>query len=77
MRLAKANGKQAVLTTHNPTVLDGLNLRDDDQRLLVVSRDRKGKTKVRRFEKELPEGLGSRMSELFMRGAIGGLPKGF
>lgn len=77
VNLAKANGKQAILTTHNPAVLDGLNLRDNDQRLFVVSRDRLGKTKVRRFDKDLPTGLGSRMSELFLRGAIGGLPKGF
>ncbi len=75
--LAKSNQKQAVLTTHNPAVLDGLNLRDNDQRLFIVSRDRLGKTRVRRFAKKLPEGLQSRMSELFLRGAIGGLPKSF
>jgi predicted ATPase len=38
--LAKANDKQAILTTHNPAVLDGLDLNDDEQRLFVVSRQR-------------------------------------
>jgi hypothetical protein len=77
VQLARETGKQVILTTHNPAVLDGLNLRDPEQRLFIVSRDRKGKTKVRRFVKDLPAELPSRMSELFLRGAIGGLPKSF
>lgn len=74
---SKANEKQAILTTHNPAVLDGLDLHDDEQRLFIVSRDRRGKTQVRRFEKKIPQGFPSRMSELFLRGMIGGLPKSF
>lgn len=76
--LAKENGKQAILTTHNPAVLDGLDLTDDEQRLFVVSRGRDGTTKVKRIQKPEPvNGSNLRLSELFIRGLIGGLPKGF
>jgi len=76
--LAKANDKQAILTTHNPAVLDGLDLNDDEQRLFVVSRGRDGTTKVKRIHKPEPvNGNNLRLSELFIRGLIGGLPKGF
>ena len=76
--LAKANDKQAILTTHNPAVLDGLDLNDDEQRLFVVSRGRDGTTKVKRIKKPEPvNGNNLRLSELFIRGLIGGLPKGF
>lgn len=77
-KLAKNNNKQAILTTHNPAVLDGLDLNDDDQRLFVVSRSRDGTTKVKRIKKPDPvDGNHIRLSELFIRGLIGGLPKGF
>ncbi|WP_338503611.1 AAA family ATPase [Sphingomonas kaistensis] len=75
--LAKRNRKQVILTTHNPAVLDGLDLNDSQQRLFIVSRDLKGRTKVRRFQKSMPEGFPTRLSELFLRGTIGGLPKSF
>ena len=75
--LSASAEKQVILTTHNPAVLDGLDLRDDRQRLFVVSRNSLGKTRVRRYQKPLPENLPSRMSELFLRGMIGGLPKSF
>jgi AAA15 family ATPase/GTPase len=76
--LAKTNDKQAILTTHNPAVLDGLDLNDDEQRLFVVSRGRDGTTKVKRIQKPEPvNGNNLRLSELFIRGLIGGLPKGF
>jgi len=77
-QLAKNNNKQAILTTHNPAVLDGLDLNDDEQRLFVVSRGRDGTTKVKRIHKPEPvNGNNLRLSELFIRGLIGGLPKGF
>ena len=77
--LAKRHDKQIVLTTHNPAVLDGLDLHDDEQRLLVVHRNRKGHTKVRRVEApRVAEGeTPVRLSEAFLRGYIGGLPKNF
>lgn len=74
-QLAKDNGKQVILTTHNPAILDGMNLDDDEQRLFVVSRGGKGQTRVRRIEKKGPADV--RLSEAFLNGALGGLPKGF
>ena len=78
-KLAKEHDKQVILTTHNPAVLDGLNLNDDEQRLLVVYRNAYGHTKVNRIlPKSLPEGIEPvRLSEQFLRGYIGGLPKNF
>jgi predicted ATPase len=78
VRLANANNKQAIFTTHNPAILDGLDLDDNEQRLFVISRGRSGATKIKRVNK--PKGDGEhprRLSELFLRGVLGGLPKGF
>lgn len=79
IRIAKLKGKQVILTTHNPAVLDGLNLDDEEQRLYTVSRTRSGQTKVKRIVKPTVfEGAPEiRLSEMFLRGLIGGLPKGF
>jgi len=76
---AKKYDKQVIFTTHNPAVLDGLNLDDDEQRLFVVYRNAEGRTKARRVKKrETPEGYEPmRMSEQYMNGFIGGLPKNF
>ena len=78
-QLAKKYDKQVIFTTHNPAVLDGLNLDDDEQRLFVVYRNAEGRTKARRVKKrETPEGYEPmRMSEQYMNGFIGGLPKNF
>lgn len=78
-QLAKEHDKQVIFTTHNPAVLDGLNLDDEEQRLFVVYRNAEGHTKVRRVKKrETPEGYEPmRMSEQYMNGFIGGLPKNF
>jgi len=77
--LAKKHGKQAILTTHNPAVLDGLDLHDDEQRLYVIERDRRGRTRARRVGPPRPiEGeKPMKLSEAFLRGYIGGLPKNF
>jgi AAA15 family ATPase/GTPase len=78
-KLAKKHDKQVIFTTHNPAILDGLNLNDDEVRLLVVNRNVHGHTKVKRvLKKEMPEGVEPlRLSEQFMRGYLGGLPKNF
>ncbi len=73
-KLAKEHDKQVILTTHNPSVLDGLDLSDDDQRLFVISRNKKGHTKALRVPYRETE---DRLSYLFIRGSIGGLPKNF
>lgn len=77
--LAKTREKQCLVTTHNPAVLDGLNLHDDDQRLFVVFRDDDGRTRVRRVavKPQPEEGTRFMLSELWMRGHLGGIPKQF
>ncbi len=77
--LAKVHDKQALITTHNPAVLDGLNLNDDDQRLFVVERNDEGHTTTRRITLKPDSGDGQKykLSELWMRGFLGGLPRGF
>jgi predicted ATPase len=77
--LANDYDKQVILTTHSPAVLDGLDLHDEQQRLLVVDRNKNGHTRVRRVDPPKPS-AGQRpvsLSEAFMRGYIGGLPKNF
>ncbi len=79
VKLAEKYDKQVIFTTHNPAILDGLNLDDDEQRLLVIYRNQLGHTKAKRIFK--PEPLEGQepvnLSEAFMRGYLGGLPKGF
>jgi len=79
-QLAAKSDKQALITTHNPAVLDGLNLHDDEQRLFVVSRDDEGHTVTNRIRLKPPTAEGEpryKLSELWMRGMIGGLPERF
>jgi len=73
--LSKKNDKQALITTHNPAVIDGLNLNDDEQRLFVVKRTDEGHTKVERIKmKPNADDQKYKLSELWMRGYLGGLP---
>lgn len=73
--------KQIFLTTHNPAILDGINVRDDEQKLFVVSRNNKGHTLVKpipnKKEFKSDDGNSIKFSEAFLRGYLGGLPKGF
>jgi predicted ATPase len=73
--LAEKHGKQVIFTTHNPAILDGLNLNDPEQRLFVVSRNAVGHTKALRIEKKPTPANGQsvKLSEQFLRGYIGGL----
>src|SRR5207245_7765130 len=48
--LMKRQNRQALITSHNPSVLDGLPLTDDRVRLFTVDRDNRGRTMVRRVE---------------------------
>lgn len=77
--LSKKQKKQIILTTHNPSILDGLDLNDDEQRLFVAYRNDDGHTKMRRIYKpKLPENVEPiKLSEMFTRGLIGGLPTNF
>lgn len=79
-QIAKENDKQALITTHNPAILDGLNLHDDEQRVFVVYRSDEGDTRVRRIkhkEHREEDGHPLKLSELWMRGFLGGIPKDF
>lgn len=76
--LAAKHDKQALITTHNPATLDGLNLHDDEQRLFVVYRNDEGHTVTKRIRaKQQPEGQKLKLSELWMRGHLGGIPRNF
>jgi len=77
--LAKKYDEQVIFTTHNPAILDGFNLNDDEQRLFVIYRNKFGYTKSKRILAPEPlEGIEPvRMSEAFLRGYIGGLPENF
>lgn len=77
--LAKKHDKQVILTTHNPAILDGLDLHDDEQRLFVVSRNQHGHTRAHRVSppQSVNGELPMKLSEAFLGGYIGGLPKNF
>jgi AAA15 family ATPase/GTPase len=79
VELAKKYDKQVIFTTHNPAVLDGLDLNDDEQRLFVIYRNVDGHTKARRIS--APEPLEDddpvQLSEAFINGYLGGLPNNF
>ena len=76
--LAKDNDKQVLLTTHNPAVLDGLNLLDDNQRLFEVYRNDEGHTLVNRikFKSDLSDKVG-KLSQLWLNGSLGAVSKNF
>ena len=73
--LAKKHNKQIIATTHNPAVLDGFDLNDEDVALSVVRRTVDGYTKTNRVS--LKNELDIPLSEAWMRGYIGGLPDNF
>lgn len=79
--LAKKYDKQIFLTTHNPAILDGIDLNDEEQKLFVVSRNKLGHTKMKNITvKDKPKSSNDeplKLSEAFLRGYLGGLPKGF
>lgn len=73
--LAKKYKKQVVITTHNPAILDGINLNDDNQRLFITHRNKKGKTYIERIINKPQSGI--KLSELWTKGFIGGIPDNF
>ena len=77
VELAKKHDKQIIATTHNPAILDGLDLSDDEQKLMVVQRSIDGYTKVRTLKKEQVVNSDLPLSQLWLRGFIGGLPNNF
>lgn len=73
--LAKKHKKQVIVTTHNPAVLDGLNLKDKNQKLFVVRRNDDGHTVAKPIEYNSKRKM--KLSEVWMNGFIGGLPENF
>jgi predicted ATPase len=71
--------KQIIVTTHNPAILDGINLNDDSQRLFSIYRNSYGHTVAKRILKPRPvEGQPPvKLSTLFLQGHLGGVPKHF
>ena len=70
--------RQILLTTHNPLILDGLPLQDEQVRLFTVSRTNSGRTAIRRVvvdEKLLERAdQGWTLSRLWVMGHLGGVP---
>ena len=71
VKLAKKHDKQIILTTHNPFVLDGLDLNDPEQKLFVVRRNADGKT----IADTISPVKNIKLSEAWVRGRIGGNPE--
>ena len=69
------NDKHVFLTTHNPLVLDGLDLTNDEIRLFSVDRDVNGHVQIHRImvSQELIN-EGQSLSRLWINGRLGGVP---
>lgn len=76
--LERGPTKQVLITTHNPLILDGLDLSNDLIRLFTVERDRQGATRVDRVtpteEILRATGQGMPLSTLWVMGRLGGAP---
>ena len=77
IRLAKEKKKQVIVTTQNPSILDGINLHDPGERLFVVKRNTLGHTVATRITAKPDSPPAVKLSEAWTRGYIGGLPKNF
>ena len=71
--------RQALLTTHNPLVLDGLDLDDSRVRLFALSRERRGHTRIQQVPVKDLKGLKKKygefaLSRLWIAGRLGGMP---
>jgi len=75
--LLKAEGRQVLMTTQSPLVLDGLPLGDERVRLFTVDRDNRGRTVLKRLvitdlhRKKAAEGW--TLSRMWVNGLIGGV----
>ena len=76
--LKKANPeRQLLFTAHNPAVLDGLKLEDDEIRLFAVERNSDGHTRIRRITLSpelLKQNAEYPLSRLWMMGSLGAVP---
>ncbi len=68
--------KTVFMTTHNPLVLDGLDLANDDIRLFTTDRNKNGYVEIRRVQvSEELLGLKQPLSRLWINGLLGGVPE--
>ena len=68
--------KHVFLTTHNPLVLDGLDISNDEVRLFAVERDKNGYAQIKRIQ--VSQNLineGQPLSRLWINGRLGGVPE--
>ena len=76
--LRPRSSRQALVTIHNPSVLDGLPLKDDRVRLFAVDRDNRGRTVVSRIKLDKAvldaAAQGWTLSRLWIKGSLGGVP---
>lgn len=68
--------KTVFMTTHNPLVLDGLDLSNDRIRLFTTDRNKNGFVEIRRIQvsQELLK-IGQPLSRLWINGLLGGVPE--
>ena len=73
---AASPDRQMLFTAHNPAVLDGLDLDDDEVRLFAVERNSEGHTSIRRIELslELKKNEEYALSHLWAMGNLGAVP---
>jgi len=76
--LARRRRRQLIVPTHNPLVLDSLDLADDRVRLFAIERSTGGRSKISRIHhseaiaKALESGL--TISQMWTRGLLGAVP---
>ena len=75
--LAREYGKQIIITTHNPALLDGLRLGDEETRLFAVERSDSGGTLMNEIRVKPSSERRMKLSEMWMNGMIGGIPNEF
>jgi predicted ATPase len=76
--LGATYGKQAILSTHSPSVLDALDLDSPEEQLIAVDRNLDGHTRINVIKKpRAVAGKTIRLSELFLQGHLGGIPRNF
>jgi len=77
-KCVELGNRQVFATTHNPLVLDGLDLSDERIRLFSVDRDQLGRTTIKRIRLSdaLLDNLSKTpLSRLWIDGFIGGVPR--
>ena len=68
--------KTVFMTTHNPLVLDGLDLSNDDIRLFTTDRNKHGHVEISRVQvSEKLLKMNQPLSRLWINGVLGGVPE--